>query len=91
MSKIICYCKNVSESTIKDAMGNGAKTLKDIQFITGACTGNQCKELNPSGKCCSGDISVLLKTNPAVVKKCSCCNEKKFGINVRNSTKNEIG
>ncbi|MDA3853166.1 MAG: (2Fe-2S)-binding protein [Bacteroidales bacterium] len=74
MSKIICYCKNVTEAEIKTATDNGAKNLKDIQAQTGACTGHQCKELNPSGKCCSGDINVLLKnTNSSNNDACSCC------------------
>ena len=38
--KIICYCKNVSEQKIIQAKKNGAKSLKDIQKMTGACTGD---------------------------------------------------
>ena len=62
MEEIICYCKQVTKSEIENAISDGAKTLKDIQEITGACTGNQCKELNPSGKCCSSDINTMLPT-----------------------------
>ena len=62
MDEIICYCKQVTKSEIEKAILDGAKTLKDIQGITGACTGNQCKELNPSGKCCSSDINAMLPT-----------------------------
>ncbi len=72
MSKTICYCKNVSELEILDAINNGAKSLHDIKEKTGACTGNQCKELNPSGKCCSGYIEKLLN-KPDASKGCSCC------------------
>jgi NAD(P)H-nitrite reductase large subunit len=72
MSKIICYCKNVTEAEIMDAINNGAKSLKDIQKETEACTGNQCKELNPSGKCCSFDIEKLLNISNTS-KGCSCC------------------
>ncbi|MCF6357785.1 MAG: (2Fe-2S)-binding protein [Draconibacterium sp.] len=57
MDNIICYCKNITEVEIKDAISKGATTLKDIQKQTRACTGNQCAELNPSGKCCSADIN----------------------------------
>lgn len=63
MSKTICYCNNVSEATIIHAIKNGANSLIDIQEVTGACTGNRCKELNPSGKCCSSDIIRLIKNN----------------------------
>ena len=64
MSRMVCYCKNVNESEIGEAIRNGAKSLKAIQEKTGACTGNQCAELNPSTKCCSGDINVILKATP---------------------------
>ncbi|MDD2476212.1 MAG: (2Fe-2S)-binding protein [Dysgonamonadaceae bacterium] len=61
MNKTICYCKNISKNTILNAISNEAKTLKDVQKMTGACTGNQCKDLNPSGMCCSAEINKLLK------------------------------
>ena len=73
MSRIICYCKNVSEAEIVDAIKTGAKSLKDIQDKTGACTGNECAELNPSGKCCSTDINAILKATPEPGSKCCCC------------------
>ncbi len=73
MNQTICYCKNVSKKVILDAIKDGAKTLKDIQEKTGACTGNQCKELNPSGKCCSEEIENLLNISNS--KGCSCCCE----------------
>ena len=57
---IICYCKHVTQTEIERAIKAGAKTLFDIRQSTGACTGNQCKELNPSGRCCSGTINQLL-------------------------------
>jgi bacterioferritin-associated ferredoxin len=72
MDKIICFCKTITEKTIQDAISNGAKTLTDIQKMTGACTGNQCKDLNPSGKCCSDDINKLLG-NKTIITGCSCC------------------
>lgn len=65
MNKTVCYCKNVTEAEIVKAIKNGANSLIDIQQITGACTGNQCKELNPSGKCCSSNIVSLIKNNHA--------------------------
>lgn len=69
-NEIICYCKNVLRDEIKAAINDGAKSLKDIQEKTGACTGNQCNELNPKGVCCSTDINAMLPDAP---KKCSCC------------------
>ena len=58
---MICYCKQVTQKDIEKAIDMGAKTLSDIRQTTGACTGNQCKELNPSGKCCSGDINQIIR------------------------------
>jgi len=66
---IICYCKQVTQIEIERAIKRGAKTLIDIRQSTGACTGNQCKELNPSGKCCSEDIQKLLKNEGLVFIK----------------------
>jgi len=71
--KMICYCNQVTQTEIEAAIQRGAKTLSDIQQITGACTGNQCKELNPSGKCCSGDIRRLLKNEDLENIKPTCC------------------
>ncbi|MBU3161274.1 (2Fe-2S)-binding protein [Clostridium frigoris] len=42
----ICLCKVISKATIKKAIKNGAKTLEDVQKVTGAgsggCRGNRC-------------------------------------------------
>lgn len=71
--KIICYCMNVSENTIVNAIKAGAKTLSDIQQATKACTGNRCKELNPKGICCSGDILEIIKRETGDESQSSCC------------------
>ena len=71
--KMICYCKGVSEQTIVEAIRNGATSLKQIQDATGACTGNRCKELNPIGKCCSGDIMDLIERETGSRPSSQCC------------------
>ncbi len=76
MSEMICYCKKVTRETIEAAIINGAKSLKDIQETTGACTGNACKILNPTGKCCSEDIIEILRAKGIVTDDSSCCNSK---------------
>ncbi len=68
-AELICYCKQVSKHEVVKVIYNGAKTLEDVKQITNACTGNQCKELNPKGVCCSGEIEKLL---PPKQTKCSC-------------------
>jgi bacterioferritin-associated ferredoxin len=69
-NEIICHCKNVSRTEIENAIKKGAKSLKDVQNMTSACTGNLCEELNPKGVCCSVDIAKML---PPTQKKSCCC------------------
>jgi hypothetical protein len=74
MEELICYCKNISKTEIETAILKGAKTLKDIQNATGACTGNWCKELNPNKRCCSVEILTILNNNKdGEPKHCAFC------------------
>ncbi len=42
----VCLCKAIPRSTIKKAIQNGARTLEEVQKVTGAgsggCKGNRC-------------------------------------------------
>ncbi|WP_291635780.1 (2Fe-2S)-binding protein [Clostridium sp.] len=42
----ICLCKAIPRSTIKKAIKNGARTIEEVQKVTGAgtggCNGNRC-------------------------------------------------
>lgn len=38
LDKIVCYCQNITNGMIKDAVANGACTIEDIQEATGAGT-----------------------------------------------------
>ena len=58
--EIVCYCQNVDKETIVTAIKSGDITLDMIRKSTTACSGGNCKELNPSGKCCSKDIQELI-------------------------------
>lgn len=60
-SHIVCYCHNINKGTIVTAIKSGNNTLPKIKESTTACLGGNCKELNPSGKCCSSDILELIK------------------------------
>jgi NAD(P)H-nitrite reductase large subunit len=51
----VCLCKAISRATIKKAIRNGAKTLKDVQTATGAGSGG-C-----GGRRCTPKIEQLLK------------------------------
>ena len=59
----ICYCIDIDEETIVKAIKNGADTLSKVKETTSACTGNECKEKNPKGRCCSVEIKQLIKEN----------------------------
>ena len=69
----ICYCKDVKKSKIINAINEGAKSLKDIKNMTKACTGNQCKELNPKGRCCLVDVIEILKESNLTDTVENCC------------------
>ncbi|MBW2109169.1 MAG: (2Fe-2S)-binding protein [Deltaproteobacteria bacterium] len=71
--KTICYCKGVTEKTIVEAIRDGSTTLKQIQDSTSACTGNRCKEFNPSGCCCSDDILDLIEKETGSRPLSKCC------------------
>lgn len=38
LDKVVCYCQNITNGMIKDAVDNGADTLQKVQEITGAGT-----------------------------------------------------
>jgi len=58
--KVICYCSNVTEGEIVQAISRGARSLNDIRELTGACTLAKCKEMSPRGTCCSPLIMEIL-------------------------------
>jgi NAD(P)H-nitrite reductase large subunit len=61
MYEYICYCDEVTKGDIVIAIMNGAKTLKEVIEATGAMKHSNCKENNPSGKCCGSDILEVIK------------------------------
>lgn len=79
-NEIVCYCNNISKKTIVSAINEGYNTLSKIKDKTTACTGGKCKVMNPSGKCCSGDILELIEIYFHSLDKESsshcCCNHK---------------
>lgn len=51
--KYICYCNQVTEQQIIDAvLKGGAKNIKDVARLTGAMRENNCELNNPLGRCC---------------------------------------
>ncbi len=51
--KYACYCSKVTEEQVIEAvLKHGAKTVKQVNAITGAMKNANCKENNPLGICC---------------------------------------
>jgi bacterioferritin-associated ferredoxin len=44
----VCICKGITRASIKEAIRNGAKTVGEVQMVTGAgggsCQGRRCTE-----------------------------------------------
>ena len=63
----------VSESTIVAAVRDGMTTLDAVREATGACTGAHCAELNPTGRCCSGEVLRIIARETGKRHSSSCC------------------
>lgn len=51
--KYACYCSKVTEEQVIEAVINhNAKTVKEVNAVTGAMKNPNCKENNPLGVCC---------------------------------------
>jgi glycerol-3-phosphate dehydrogenase len=57
---VICHCKNVTKYDIIAAIDEGARNIDDIKSKTAACTGDPDRTLNPSGRCCCGEVQEML-------------------------------
>lgn len=51
----VCLCKAISRATMKKAIRNGARSLKEVQTATGAGSGACC------GRRCTPKIEQLLE------------------------------
>ena len=69
-SETVCYCNSVDKGTIASAIRGGAETIDAIQKATTACTGKECAEKNPNGRCCSVDIIELFKIYGTGASRC---------------------
>ena len=49
----LCYCKQVTEEDVLEAIERGARTFEEVRAVTGIGGGGQCRITNPSGRCCS--------------------------------------
>lgn len=72
--EIVCYCLNVDKQTVVNAIKNGSQTLAQLKESTKACTGGNCKTLNPKGMCCSADLLELIRIYGNNQNDDPCCN-----------------
>lgn len=56
IGKYVCYCNNITEEDIKDAITQGAQTVQEVIQKTGAMKNSNCAVNNPKGTCCYSDI-----------------------------------
>lgn len=57
---IVCYCNKVTKEAIVAAISAGVNCVQSIGYVTGAGTGNRCKQMYPQKRCCKQDIAALL-------------------------------
>ncbi len=57
----LCYCKQVTEEAVVEAIENGAKTFEEVKKATGIGGGGQCKITNPAGRCCSRNYKPFIE------------------------------
>lgn len=55
----ICYCSNLTQEEIVNAVKNGCETIDEVQEYTNKNITGMCQTENPLGKCCR---NVFLKT-----------------------------
>ncbi len=59
--KYACYCSEVTDTQVINAIKEqGAKTVKEINAITGAMKDSNCIKNNPLGTCCHGIIQDIM-------------------------------
>lgn len=59
--KYACYCSKVTEEQVIDSIvKHGAKTVQEVNAVTGAMKNANCKENNPMGVCCHKIIQEVI-------------------------------
>lgn len=77
----VCYCSNLTRFEVMEAVYNGAKTISEVQKVTGKNRTGFCKEENPVGGCCREVFIYTIeqgkKLKPESVLKCPNCKTEK--------------
>ena len=59
--KYACYCSEVTDTQVINSIKEqGAKTVKEVNIITGAMKDSNCIKNNPLGTCCHGIIQDII-------------------------------
>lgn len=60
--KYVCYCSKVAEEQVVEAvLVHGARTVKEVNTITGAMRDCNCIEENPLGTCCQSRMREVIE------------------------------
>lgn len=58
--KYACYCSQVTEDQVIEAVEHGARTVSEVNAATGAMKNSNCKKNNPLGVCCHKIIQEVI-------------------------------
>lgn len=71
--KYACYCSKVTEEQVIEAVvKHGAKTVNEVNIITGAMRNSNCKEKNPLGECCHKIVLEAIEKGYNYISRCGC-------------------
>lgn len=74
----ICYCSNITNFEIMEAVKNGCKSIMDVQNYTKKNITGKCRYKNPLGRCCRDVfLSTLNKSEKDNASNNDyCCSDK---------------
>lgn len=59
-SNTVCYCANITESDICNAVIHGCKTIQDVRIYLSKLECGMCKDKNPTQKCCHRNFEKII-------------------------------
>lgn len=67
-NKTICYCADITENEIEKAVLFGASTIREVREFLSKFETDDCKNRNPSGKCCHILFSKIIKQHMGTIR-----------------------
>jgi len=59
---LVCHCGKVDKKTVLHAIAAGHDTIDKLKAAIPICPeDNDCKNNNPSGRCCLAEVNALLR------------------------------